>query len=299
MGSGRDGGKETTGGREDAVGPRNDRVLELMEARQQQMLGALNATTMDMLVHNDRVLELMEARQQQMLGALNATTTDMLVHNDRVLELMEARLQQMLGALNATTMDMLAQNDQVLEMMEARQQQVLGTLNATTTDMLARIEGLREEKREELATTAAVPGLEYPGTLVHNDTTPSLCSGNKILYGTVGSLAVVSDGAEYSDDLLCSWELNFPQESSVNLTWDYIHMESDGTCVYDWVKVLDTRDSQLVYGKKLCGSLNPSSLKLLNVTVHGTRRLLVSFHSDGYHQGRGFQMTYQAHSRPS
>ncbi|KAG0729304.1 Blastula protease 10 [Chionoecetes opilio] len=145
---------------------------------------------------------------------------------------------------------------------------------------------------------SAVPGLGIPRTLVHNDTLPSLCNGDKILNGTVGSLEVVSDGT-YSGNLQCSWELNFPQESSVNLIWDYIDMETRATCDYDWLQVLDTRDSQLVYGRKLCGSLNPSSLKLLNVTVHGTRKLLVSFRSDPNVHGRGFRMTYQAHSRPS
>ncbi|KAG0717160.1 Procollagen C-endopeptidase enhancer 2 [Chionoecetes opilio] len=207
--------------------------------------------------------------------------------------------------------------ESVLWMMEGLQQQVLGVLNATTTDMLARIEGLREEMREELTTavqdmhipasqstqqpaedkTAAVPGLEYPRILSHNDTLRSLCNGNKILHSTVGSLELV-DGGAYSNYLQCSWELNFPQESSVNLSWDYIDIEADATCDYDWVQVLDTRDSQLVYGRKLCGRLNSTTIKLLNVKVHGTRRLLVSFQSDRSTQGRGFRMTYQAYSRP-
>ncbi|KAG0726064.1 Blastula protease 10 [Chionoecetes opilio] len=118
------------------------------------------------------------------------------------------------------------------------------------------------------------------------------------LNGTVGSLEVVSGGT-YSDSLQCSWELNFPQESSVNLSWDYIDTENHSKCKYDWVQVLDlTHDSQLVYGRKLCGSLNPTNLKLLNVMVRGTRRLLVSFRSDEDTQRRGFRMVYQAFSRP-
>ncbi|KAG0726065.1 hypothetical protein GWK47_037343 [Chionoecetes opilio] len=220
MGSGRDGGreKEKTGGWEEAVG-----------------------------THNDRVLEMMEGRQQQVLGALNATTTDMLAHNDLV-----------------------------LEMMVGRHQQVLGALNATTTDMLARIEGLREEMREELTKavqdvhipasqstqqpaedkTAAVPCLEYTSKQQHCRPADAetgrrnvlVAAHQQSLYGTVGSLEVVS-GGNYSSNLQCSWELNFPQESLVNLSWDYIDTEASNICHYDWVQVEDlTRDSQLVYG---------------------------------------------------
>lgn len=68
-----------------------------------------------------------------------------------------------------------------------------------------------------------------------------------VLNGTIGSLEVVKSGT-YSSGVLCSWNLNFPKGSSVSLTWDYIDMENQSSCSYDWVEVLDVTHSQLVYG---------------------------------------------------
>uniref|UniRef100_A0A0P4WNT6 CUB domain-containing protein n=1 Tax=Scylla olivacea TaxID=85551 RepID=A0A0P4WNT6_SCYOL len=215
------------------------------------------------------------------------------------------RLEEMLG----TRMDRVLA---ALEVQQRHTQQVLDTLNSTAMDTLAKVEEVREEMKEELGkiaedmqmsatqTTeqpkgeevAAVTEVAHSGLIVHNDSLPSLCSGNKILFGTVGSVEVVESNT-YSSGITCSWDLNFPVESSVSLTWGYIDMENHSSCSYDWVDV--KHNSKSVYGRKLCGSLNSSVLQLLNLTLHKINNLQVSFRSDGSTEKRGFRLFYRTY----
>ncbi|XP_063865988.1 uncharacterized protein LOC135103519 isoform X1 [Scylla paramamosain] len=215
------------------------------------------------------------------------------------------RLEEMLG----TRMDRVLA---ALEVQQRHTQQVLDALNSTAMDTLAKVEEVREEMKEELGkiaedmqmsatqTTeqpkeeevAAVTEVAHSGLIVHNDSLPSLCNGNKILFGTVGSVEVV-EGSTYSSAVTCSWDLNFPVESSVSLTWGYIDMENHSSCNYDWVDV--RHNSQSVYGRKLCGSLNSSVLQLLNLTLHKINNLKVSFRSDGSNEKRGFRLFYRTY----
>ncbi|XP_045104038.1 uncharacterized protein LOC123499702 [Portunus trituberculatus] len=217
------------------------------------------------------------------------------------------RLEETLG----TRMDRVLA---ALEVQQQHTQQMLDTLNITAMDTLTKVEEVREEMKEELVKIAedmqvsatqtrtteqveeeeaiAVPEITYSGVIVHNDSLPSLCNGDKILFGSVGSLTVVASGS-YPSGVLCSWNLTFPAESSVTLTWEYIDMENHPSCNYDWVDV--RHNSHSVYGRKLCGSLNSSIRQLLDLTLHKINNLLVSFRSDGSNEKSGFRLLYHAH----
>lgn len=250
-----------------------------------------------LVVNQIAILELMH-------NSLNASCTAASMRNDADREATK-KLEEMLGT----------RIDRVLAALEVQQrhtQQVLDTVNSTAMNTLTKVQEVREEMKEELAKIAGdmqmsanqtseqleekeagvVPEVAHSGVIVHNDTLPSLCSGNKILFGTIGSVEVVGSGT-YSSGITCSWNLTFPVESSVSLTWEYIDMENNQRCSYDWVDV--THNSRSVYGRKLCGSVNSSIRQLLNLTLHKISNLLVSFRSDGSNEKRGFRLIYRAH----
>ncbi|XP_063865989.1 uncharacterized protein LOC135103519 isoform X2 [Scylla paramamosain] len=198
------------------------------------------------------------------------------------------RLEEMLG----TRMDRVLA---ALEVQQRHTQQVLDALNSTAMDTLAKVEEVREEMKEELGKIAedmqmsATQTTEQPK---EEEVAAVTEVAHSVLFGTVGSVEVV-EGSTYSSAVTCSWDLNFPVESSVSLTWGYIDMENHSSCNYDWVDV--RHNSQSVYGRKLCGSLNSSVLQLLNLTLHKINNLKVSFRSDGSNEKRGFRLFYRTY----
>nr|XP_045593958.1 uncharacterized protein LOC123755396 isoform X2 [Procambarus clarkii] len=120
-----------------------------------------------------------------------------------------------------------------------------------------------------------------------SNTAPVTCSGDKELTAMSHSICVVTTG-NYSDNLSCSWKVTLPPGTKILLKWSYFELEYSSDCRYDSVVVQDlTRDNQLVYGHKLCGSHLPGDKWIDSNMIN------IVFGSDGSKVFRGFGLDYK------
>ncbi|XP_064117625.1 exoskeleton protein RP43-like [Macrobrachium nipponense] len=135
--------------------------------------------------------------------------------------------------------------------------------------------------------TTTPPGTRTPDW--YETTQLNTCSVNAgRVVGSTGAIGVGSPYAYYGNNENCVWEIQVPQGSFIQFTWDYFSLEgSRPWCGYDYVDISDYATGQSLTGR-LCGSVIPPS-----VTTN-SNLALVTFISDGFVTRPGFRLRFEA-----
>lgn len=110
------------------------------------------------------------------------------------------------------------------------------------------------------------------------------CGG--VLKGSSGRFATPGFPNKYQSSTSCTWLIQSPPGSSINLRFTSFNIEPDIHCFYDYVEVK-------VYGPTLPGQR--FCRKSPNVINYQGNALIVKFHSDDQYNYYGFQAFYSIH----
>ncbi|XP_060106897.1 membrane frizzled-related protein [Heteronotia binoei] len=138
--------------------------------------------------------------------------------------------------------------------------------------------------RTPLESTAASSQGDPPQAMT---STPS-CGG--ILRGPEGSFSSPNYPAPYPPDILCTWHIQGPQETVIQLRVETLDIENSISCLYDRLEIYSEQDSaSLLDGSsRFCGQEAPATINTNSNQVH------VTFVSYGITTAAGFTARYRA-----
>ncbi|KAG7457156.1 hypothetical protein MATL_G00243480 [Megalops atlanticus] len=111
------------------------------------------------------------------------------------------------------------------------------------------------------------------------------CGGN--LTGDSGVIGSEGYPGVYPPNSKCVWKITVPEGKVVALSFQFIDLESDPLCKYDYVDVYSGHANGQRLGR-FCGTFRPGAL------VSNTNKMLVQMVSDANTAGSGFLATFSA-----
>nr|XP_033813503.1 procollagen C-endopeptidase enhancer 2 [Geotrypetes seraphini] len=111
------------------------------------------------------------------------------------------------------------------------------------------------------------------------------CGGN--LSGESGLIGNEGFRGVYPPNSRCTWRITVPEGKVVVLSFQFMDLESDSLCRYDFVDVYSGHTSRERIGR-FCGTLNPGAV------VSNSNRMLVQMISDANTAGSGFSAIFSA-----
>lgn len=137
-------------------------------------------------------------------------------------------------------------------------------------------------------TDASVNGLGWRATYSETLGPAQGCGGHLTLpMGTLGSPDPNLDGL-YEPRMECTWVMEMPVNSAVNLSFSSFQLEPSPTCRYDYVQVYDGDNAHFPLVGTFCGNSIPIPF------VSSGNFLTVVFVTDSSVQKPGFNATYRA-----
>ncbi|XP_044059308.1 inactive serine protease PAMR1 isoform X1 [Siniperca chuatsi] len=94
----------------------------------------------------------------------------------------------------------------------------------------------------------------------------------------------------YPTNARCEWTVQVERDSSIELRFSMLSLESDHNCRYDYVEVRDGNDLSSPVIGRFCGDQLPPPVKSSGNLLH------ILFTSDGYNNFEGFVLTFQESS---
>lgn len=123
-----------------------------------------------------------------------------------------------------------------------------------------------------------------PGFYIEWDSTATGCGG--ILTSYRGSIASPNYPEPYGVMAVCVYKITVSQGSTINITFTDLDLESQGSCVFDYVEVFDGQWANARTLGKVCSGPPPQYLTVGNSA-------LIRFVSDSSDSGRGFLLEYE------
>ncbi|XP_029472779.1 procollagen C-endopeptidase enhancer 2 isoform X2 [Rhinatrema bivittatum] len=111
------------------------------------------------------------------------------------------------------------------------------------------------------------------------------CGGN--LTGEAGLIGNEGFLGVYPPNSKCTWKITVPEGKVVVLSFQFIDLESDSLCRYDFVDVYSGHGNRQRIGR-FCGNLSPGAL------VSNSNKMLVQMISDANTAGNGFSAIFSA-----
>ncbi|KAK5935664.1 hypothetical protein CgunFtcFv8_021006 [Champsocephalus gunnari] len=94
----------------------------------------------------------------------------------------------------------------------------------------------------------------------------------------------------YPTNTRCEWTVQVGRDSSIELRFSLLSLESDHNCRYDYVELRDGNDLSSPVIGRFCGDQLPPPIKSSGNNVH------ILFSSDGFNNFEGFVLTFQESS---
>ena len=92
--------------------------------------------------------------------------------------------------------------------------------------------------------------------------------------------------SNYPDNIDQEWTIQAPDNSVIVFQFDFLKVEYDRKCSFDWVKVMDANGDNLLPKAKICGKSIPEPFESV------TSKATVFFHADNSIASSGFSLSF-------
>ena len=118
------------------------------------------------------------------------------------------------------------------------------------------------------------------------------CGGEVKLNVQSGSIFSPEFPESYQPNLDCTWTVQVQYPSLVSLTFNEFELEDSVGCISDYVIVRDGHSQTSPVLGKYCGTNVPVYI------ISTNNKLMVTLHTNQYHEAKGFEISWMAYNRP-
>ncbi|XP_052259361.1 deleted in malignant brain tumors 1 protein-like isoform X2 [Dreissena polymorpha] len=112
------------------------------------------------------------------------------------------------------------------------------------------------------------------------------CKCGGVLTDPYGEITSPNFPLNYINNIYCSWSINAPEASRINVNFTEFAMESAALCKYDYLELFNGPNASSLSIGKYCGAVPPMGFKSQSKSVY------IVFSTDSSTTYQGFRMTY-------